>query len=149
MNLIYPPQMKKVLFVLFCFCSTISFAQKKLTDSRTGSYYTYIYKVSNQNVLKLYNNADYRLDDEALVQPVDSFKTGKRYNEDKLPTGNYLKVYADKNTLQYKLIERRTAFIHVLKNSDETQFAIIDREGNVVKTAQVSSNNKFFLPDTR
>ena len=59
--------------IAFCFCSLFAWAQKPLTDSRESSYYTYIYKLNAQDVLKIYKYPDTDPDADILRHPVDSF----------------------------------------------------------------------------
>ncbi|MCO5946985.1 hypothetical protein [Mucilaginibacter flavidus] len=135
--------MAKCLF-FFIGLSLITFccyAQRPLTDSRQSSVYTYIYKITDEDLLDFYMHPDKKPDDKILHNPIDSFKTS-RYWENNLPRGNYLKVFAEKNKLVYDLVENHTAFIKFLDNGYDQRFALFDRNGNVVSTAVVRVNNK-------
>jgi TonB-dependent SusC/RagA subfamily outer membrane receptor len=136
------------LIVLVFFCTIICHAQKPLTNSRQSSYYTYLYKINDADLLKRYQQPDTDPKDTELKHPVDSFKTGK-YWENKLPAGNYYKVYAEKNRLVYKLIENHSAFLRVLANTNELQFSLADKVGNAVTGAQVTVNGKPVIYDVK
>jgi len=133
---------KKLTILLLCLCTTYCFGQKKLTDSRTGSYYTYIYKISDDALLKLYQHPDVYPDDKILQRPVDSVITGKMYMDDKLLPGNYLKIYADQDLMQYSLVEKHTAYMHLLNGAKKQAVLFTDRDGNVIKNALVRCDSK-------
>ena len=117
--------MKKALSALLflCFTGLICQAQKPLTNSRQSSYYTYIYKLKPEDVLRFYQHPDKDLDDKVLHNPIDSFKTDDdRFWENNLPAGNYLKVYAEKNRLEYKLIENHSVYLKLMSNDYDLRF---------------------------
>jgi hypothetical protein len=137
------PLMKKSfpVIILFCFCHLLIYAQKPLTDSRVSSYYTYIYKLSPEDVLKIYKYPDTDPDANILRHPVDSFKTDKYFN-DMLPPGNYIQVFAKKNQLNYKLVEEHSVFVQLLDNNYDRRFILINRQGKEVTDALVRANGK-------
>lgn len=131
------------IILLLSLPGTWCYAQKRLTDSRTGSLYTYVYKIGDKQLLNLYKYPSSSINENELQNPIDSFKTGQTYNENKLAPGNYLQMFADKNQLQYKLIEKHSAFLHLLNSVSKTQFIITGRDGNVISSdAVVTCNGK-------
>ncbi|RYZ99701.1 MAG: hypothetical protein EOP47_16070, partial [Sphingobacteriaceae bacterium] len=134
--------MRKLFTLLMCLSTIYCSAQNRLTTSRTSSYYTYIYKISDEDLLNIYNNPKTKLDGNILREPIDSVKTDGLFNEKNLPAGNYLKVSAQKNTLDFKLIERHSAHIHTLSHGSTIDFIVTDNAGNTVNTAVVTTNNK-------
>ncbi|RCH56360.1 hypothetical protein DJ568_00425 [Mucilaginibacter hurinus] len=140
--------MRRIITILICLSAVYCHAQNKLTTSRTSSYYTYIYKISDTDLLKLYKNPDLKPDEKMLGHPIDSVKNEYYFDEDLLPPGNYLKVKAEKNTLSFKLIEKRTAFVHILRSEKKIDFILTDRAGNIIRNAVTSSNNKLVQLDT-
>lgn len=131
------------------FLVSFAYAQKPLTNSRQSSYYTYIYKLTPEEVLSYYKNPKKRLDENILQNPIDSFKTDKSvYWENNLPVGNYLKVYADKNTLNYELLENHNAFFKLLTNNYDIRFVFTDKEKGIIPE-KVMVNNKFLAFDTK
>lgn len=129
-----------LFFIVLSLTAFGGFAQRPLTDSRQGSYYTYIYKLSDADLAKFYTGKDYVPDDAMLRHPVDSFKTG-RYWENMLPPGNYLKVFANKNTLDYKLLENHNLSLKLPDNSSGRSFVLLDKNGQPVLTAIVTVND--------
>jgi TonB-dependent SusC/RagA subfamily outer membrane receptor len=136
------------LFVLAIFCAGLCRAQKPLTHSRQSSYYTYLYKIADADLLKRYKNSASVPQDSELTHPVDSFKTGK-YWENTLPAGNYYKVHAEKNGLRYDLVENHTAFLNLLANTTDMQFSLTDKQGNIITADEVTVNNKSAKFDTK
>jgi TonB-dependent SusC/RagA subfamily outer membrane receptor len=132
---------KALLTCLLLWAVNYAFAQRTLTNSRYQSYYTYIYKITTADVAKLYKSPDRLIDEKILHNPVDSFKTDKHW-ENTLPPGNYLRVSAIKNKLNYELIENHTAFIKLLHNDYDQRFIFLDKQGKVINNAVVYFNEK-------
>ncbi|SDF07630.1 TonB-dependent outer membrane receptor, SusC/RagA subfamily, signature region [Mucilaginibacter pineti] len=139
---------KALLTCLLLWAANYTFAQKALTNSRYQSYYTYIYKITTEDVARLYKFPNKPLDEKTLHNPVDSFKTDK-YWENTLPAGNYLKVFANKNQLSYSLIENHTAFIKLLHNDYDQRFIFLDKQGNTINNGKVYFNGKPVLYDEK
>lgn len=133
--------MRKLFTLFLCLASFVSFAQKPLTNSRQSSYYTYIYKLEAEEVLWFYKNKNIDPGDKILHTVVDSIKTGK-YWKNRLPPGNYLKVYAEKNRLKYTLIENHSVFIKLLYNSYDQRFVFFDKRGKEISDVLVKTGNK-------
>lgn len=127
-----------IVSALLLLCNA-AFAQRPLTNSRQSSYYTYIYKLSAADVLGFYKSPLKPFDDKVLRNPVDSFRTDK-YWENNLPTGNYVKVFAQENMLKYTVIENHSAFLKLFKGKYEYRFALTDKQGNYLNDAKVLLN---------
>ncbi|HTD99574.1 MAG TPA: alpha-2-macroglobulin family protein [Mucilaginibacter sp.] len=139
---------KATLCLLFLSCfSLIGYAQQKpLTPSRQSSYYTYIYRLKPEDVLKFYKYPDKVISDNILHALVDSFKTNP-YWENTLPPGNYLKVFAEKNDLKYALIENHSANLKLLTNKYDQRFALLDKLGKNIEDATVRINGRLVSYD--
>lgn len=136
--------MKKTLPVslLFGLLASLSYAQKPLTNSRQSSFYTYIYKLNPEEVLNFYKYPGAAPDEKLLQHPIDSFKTDSaKYWENRLPAGNYLKVFAEKNKLSYKLIENHSVWLKLMPNDYDLRFVFADNE-KLVKPDRVLVNKK-------
>jgi len=139
-----------VLTLLLCFAAFLGYAQKPLCNSRQSSYYTYIYKLKPEDVLKFYKNPGKAPDQNILHQPVDSFKTDKEILWiNRLPAGNYLEVHAEKNKLNYELVENHSAWLKLIQNDHDLRFALFDHQGKSIKDAQVLVNDKKLAYDER
>ncbi|RXF67640.1 carboxypeptidase-like regulatory domain-containing protein [Arcticibacter tournemirensis] len=109
-------------------------AQKPLTNSRQGSYYTYIYRLDDETVKRFYSKK--MMPNEIVDAAVDSFLTDKP-RPLHLQPGNYLEVSTLKNKLQYKLLQRRSAYLKILENRHDLQFVLSSINGEKVEDAQV------------
>lgn len=134
------------LFLPLIFCTATLFAQKPLTKSRQSSYYTYLYKLTPAEVLQFYKLGDKEPDAKVFHTLADSFKTDKSW-ENKLPAGNYLRVRAKNNKLEYALIENHSAFLRMFSGNLEQRFALADKQGNYIKNATVKINGHNLQPD--
>jgi len=129
---------KAALTILLSLSLVFSYAQKPLTNSRQSSYYTYIYKIKAADVLNFYRHPNKAPDDKILQNPIDSIKTDKEpFWVNRLPAGNYLKVYAERNELRYRLIENHSAELKLMLNGYDLRFALMDKNGNLVENAAV------------
>ncbi len=138
---------KSLIVLLCCLLTSLCHAQKKLTNSRTNSVYTYIYKIDDKALDDYYQHSSTRIIYDQLKNPVDSFKTGRLYNDSKLLPGNYIELYADQNKMQYKLLERHTVFLQLLSTITQAQVLFTDRDGNVIHDGlTVKYNNKLLSP---
>lgn len=114
-------------------------AQGKLTRSRTSSYYTYLYKLTNAETNWFYLHPDDKPNEAMLHTLVDSFKTDRNWDNN-LPPGNYLKVYAGENRLQYSLIENHSAFLVLQEKHLDQRFVLVDGKGPTITNAMVKVN---------
>ena len=130
-----------IIFALMFVFSNSAWSQKLLTPSRQSSYYTYIYKLSDADVLAFYKSPAKPFDDRALHNPVDSFRTDETWHNT-LPPGNYLKVYAEINNLKYALLENHSVFLKLFVNQHEHRFALTDKHGQFINQAVVMLNGK-------
>lgn len=143
------PIKRSLLFFSFLsFCITAAFAQKPLTPSRQSSYYTYIYKITADEVFKFYRYPRKNPDEQILHNPIDSFKTNDKWNN-ALPPGNYLKVVAKKNLLSYTLIENRSANLKLLANNYDLRFILVDQAGKAINNALVQFNGHTVTYDSK
>lgn len=141
---------KKILLLTIvpCFIVGHVLGQKLLTPSRQSSFYTYIYKIGPDDVLRFYKYPNRQPDENILHNPVDSFKTDDSWKNN-LPAGNYLKVYVQKNKLWYKLIENRSAYLKVMRNNYDLRFILTDKQGSPINNAVVTFNNKMVAYDAK
>lgn len=114
-------------------------AQGKLTRSRTSSYYTYVYKLTNAETNWIYLHPDDRPNDSMFHSLVDSSLTD-HYWENTLPPGNYLKVYVEEDRLKYSLVENHSAFLILQEKHTDQRFVLVDSKGSPVSNAAVKLN---------
>jgi TonB-dependent SusC/RagA subfamily outer membrane receptor len=132
--------LRSVLIILLT--TTATFAQKKLTNSRTAGSYTYIYKLTDKEAFSIASTTKAEnkspLDDGYLHTLVDSFYNVKsNVYAKKLPFGNYLEVKAVKNELVYRLLAENNVNLQFINNKKDFQFTVTDLKGNEVSDASV------------
>jgi hypothetical protein len=92
-----------ISITLLIFCPPFTFKSQNLRISRSSSYYTYVFKISNEQLKSCYTNKYYFDNLEAsLVNPLDSFLTDSGLKKELRP-GAYLYVSAHDNYLHYEL----------------------------------------------
>ncbi|GAA4101455.1 alpha-2-macroglobulin family protein [Mucilaginibacter panaciglaebae] len=126
---------KSALLFLFVLVTLSLFAQKRLLDSRERSVYTYIYRLDDASTLLFLTGHQNQIKDNALTHEVARFLTD---HPDKLvlPAGNYLKVAAVHNKLNYKLIQNHNAQLVLMDNDVNSQFILVDSAGNTITDAK-------------
>ncbi|GAB3933210.1 TonB-dependent receptor plug domain-containing protein [Mucilaginibacter myungsuensis] len=132
---------KSLTLLLFIFASILSFGQKPLTDSRTNSPYTYIYRLDDASTLLFINEKEDDFKDELLKEPVYKYLTGTKPDL-RLAPGNYLEVYASLNKLQYRLIQKPSVIFKQLLNGVDMRFVLLDSTYQEVTTAVVTVGKK-------
>lgn len=73
-----------------------------LAKSRTSSYYTFIYKISNDQAKDLIEKNFYFPPDKYFTQLVDSFPSDSLYKK-KLEVGHYLKLFSKKDRIHCRM----------------------------------------------
>ncbi|WP_394771831.1 carboxypeptidase-like regulatory domain-containing protein [Mucilaginibacter sp.] len=130
-----------LFFIVLSLVAFNSYAQRPLTDSRQSSVYTYVYKLDPLDIQSFYTHPGKEPDERIFHTVVDSIKTDKNW-ENNLPPGNYLKVYAFKNKLEYTLIENHSAFLKLMHNNYDLRFILLDRTGKPVINATALVNGR-------
>src|SRR6185295_6352543 len=93
--------MKKILLSACIFLFTSTQAQDVI-NSRTGSYFNFIYKITNEEARTLYRNEDHPLSKEFFHTLVDFYPNDSLYRK-KLETGHYLFVYSSGSSFHGEL----------------------------------------------
>ena len=112
-------------------------AQKNLTNSRTSSYYTYIYKLTDKESFAVAAESNAVINDGYMHTLVDSFYTDRGSYKKRLPYGNYLYVSVKESELNYNFVAESNVTLQFINNKNDFQFAISDLKGNPVKNADV------------
>jgi len=129
----------KIHFTLFTFallaCLNVA-AQQKLTKSKTSGDYTYVYQLTDKEMLDIALEGKYAVNDTYLHTKIDSFKIGNKYSG-KLPYGNYLYATPIKNRWDYDLKDHKNIEIAFVNDQRHFQFYVKDLKGNLIKDAEV------------
>lgn len=124
------------LFALALFTCLNLAAQQKLSNSKTSGDYTYIYQLTDKQMLDIALEGKYAINDSYLHTKVDSFKIATKYPR-KLPYGNYLYVTPIKNRWEYTLKDHKNVEIAFVNDQRHFQFYVKDLKGNLIKDAEV------------
>ncbi|MES2827874.1 MAG: alpha-2-macroglobulin family protein [Bacteroidota bacterium] len=119
-----------------------AFSQTSLRQSRTGSSYSLVYRLSDTETFKVAKNSQLEIKDSFFHSLVDSFRNENgliKYK--KLPYGNYLIVTAVKSKLQYELYSSSNVNVKFLRDSKDLQFVVTNFLGKQISDADVRFNN--------
>ena len=135
--------MKRFLSLILLLCSYTTFAQQHLSQSRHTSVYTYIYSLSNSELIRLHTG---QLDETFLHKLVDSFPTADKLPS-RIPPGNYLKVNASDSRLQIEPLILPNVYYKILHNGRDLVVTLHDAAGNEVKDAVVQAGKRIIKYD--
>lgn len=127
--------------LLLSLWSFASLAQHNLSGSRQSSAYTYIYRINVKETSLLYHSDMDELQEKHLHTRVDSFVTGTA-TAPALKPGNYLFVQARGNRLEAELKTIDDLQIKLLNNNRDLLIAVHNKNGQLIKDAQVFTGNR-------
>ncbi|QHL87576.1 TonB-dependent receptor plug domain-containing protein [Nibribacter ruber] len=116
-------------------------SQRNLGNSRTSSYYTYVYQLTNQEAREVFTNGIYRVEPSYFHTVIDSFQTDWSYSRP-LPVGHYLFTHAAGADLEFELKTQAGFQVKLLDNQRDLAVLVHDSLGNVIPTAQVKINKR-------
>ncbi|MDJ1497549.1 alpha-2-macroglobulin family protein [Cytophagaceae bacterium DM2B3-1] len=139
----------KTLFLLpfFVFLSFISIGQS-LVHSRTTSFYTYVFQITNIEARTIYKKDLSSVTDKFFHTVIDSFQTAKAYTRI-LPQGHYLLAYASEDRLVYELKSVGQLQIKLLNNKNDLAIHLHDSLGNRISAANVFLKKRKIPFDTK
>ena len=135
--------MYKPLF-LFFFLSLLSlpaFSQGRLAKTQLRSPYTYVYKITDEQALKIYEKGPDVVKSGFFHTVVDSFAIGKSYTYH-LPQGHYLFMHAQGPDLVYWLETMSKLQMKLLHLQPELALLVHDSLGQLVPDAKVMAGKK-------
>ena len=135
-----------ILFILPCFSGNTN--GKSLVTSRNSSYYTYIYKLTNNQARKAYQNGIDQANNSCFTQLLDSFPTDSSYKKT-LSVGHYLYVKSVENKLNLELKSVNDFSIRLLNNNADFSLMVFDADGNRMSTAIIHLKNKLIPFDAK
>lgn len=107
-----------------------------LADSRTSSYYTFIYKISNEQAQRLYKDM-WNLENSYLNTLHDFYPTDSVYRK-KLPIGHYLFVSAKDDSFSGALRSENNLDLKLLNNHRDLMMIFYDSTGKEISDATVA-----------
>jgi hypothetical protein len=126
----------RYFFLALPFLSTTVIAQQKLSNSKTSGSYTYIYQLTDKEMMAIALDGKEVINDSYLHTCVDSFKVAEKYLG-KLSFGNYLYATPVKNKWEYHLRDNKNVQIAFVNDRKHFQFYVMDLQGNLISTAKV------------
>lgn len=111
-----------------------------LADSRTSSYYTFIYRISNEQAQVLYKDM-WDLENSYLKTLYDFYPTDSVYRK-KLPTGHYLFVSAKDGSFSGTLRSENNLEMMLLNNHRDLMMIFYDSTGKEISDAAVAIRRK-------
>ncbi|MEO5600884.1 MAG: carboxypeptidase-like regulatory domain-containing protein [Cyclobacteriaceae bacterium] len=111
-----------------------------LADSRTSSYYTFIYKLNNEQAQELYSDM-WNLENSYLNTLHDFFPIDSLYNKT-LPIGHYLFVSAKNGDFSGELQSVNNIDIKLLNNHRDLMMVFYDSTGKEISDAEVAVKRK-------
>jgi TonB-dependent SusC/RagA subfamily outer membrane receptor len=137
-----------ILTLLFFLITPTLFAQKALTKSRTSGFYTYIYKLTDNEAFQIASKSSSIINDSFLHTLVDSLKNdpvkdvSTKKPDQNFPVGHYLYVTPVKNKFIYQLLPVNNVNLLFINNQKDFQFIVTDLKGNPIKNAEVLVGRK-------
>ena len=131
-----------VIVLLLLKADTLS--AQVLSESRTNSLYTYIYKLESSELKELLTNYYFYIPEDFLKHKVDSFYTDSGANYmPTLPVGHYIFAKSVGNQLATRLISNNTFDVKLLDNKRDLNLFIHKKESTEsIITAKVTINKK-------
>ena len=139
--------MKYFSLLIFLLISNLSLAQK-LIDSRQSSFYTYIYRITDNEAEQIYKKDLWEVDNKFFHTLVDSFPTDLTFIKN-LPLGHYLKVHTEKNRLSIDITSVQDFDVMILKNNTDLAIQIYNLNGEIIPDANVSVKLKSIQFDNK
>ncbi|WP_210463396.1 carboxypeptidase-like regulatory domain-containing protein [Rufibacter roseolus] len=130
-----------LFFICFLQLTHHTWAQKNLANSRTTSYYTYIYRITDAEAETLYEKGMDAAKESFFHSRIDSFPTNLAYQK-RLPQGHYLYTYTSGPDLMYSLESQTNLQLQLLKNHVDLAAVLYDSLGNPITNAKVELGRK-------
>jgi TonB-dependent SusC/RagA subfamily outer membrane receptor len=123
--------MKRV-YLLVALLHSIDLSAQDLADSRTSSFFTQVYQLSNQEVFSLYRKKGRSVPPEYFHTLVDFYPTDSIYRR-KLPVGHYLFVKTFNDQLSCELMSVNNLNVQILNNNRDLTLIFQDQSGKEIK----------------
>ncbi len=131
---------KSSALLMLLLIGIISINASNLIQSRTSSYYKYIYRLNTKEASIIYKIGISEVNESFFHNLVDSIPTDSVFNKS-LSLGNYLFVWAEKNELKFELRSYSDIDVIVHNNYSDLLLTITDKNGFPINDAKVKINN--------
>lgn len=140
--------MRRFLLLLLTLSIFASANSQSASNSRITSYYTFIYRITNEEAIRLFENRKRTLDPNYFHNLIDYYPTDSVYRK-KLPVGHYLFTKSNADFLETELHSIDNLELNILDNSRDLLIVFTDSLGNETKglkprvaSKQISFDNK-------
>ena len=134
------PHLKAIALLLFLQLSIVSNSQN-LTESRRTSYFTYVFKITENEAKQVYRKDLWKVNEKFFHTLVDSFPTDSVFKRN-LPVGHYLRAYTVKNKLSFEITSVPDFDVVILDNNTDLAVQVFDLKGGIIADAEVSIRMK-------
>lgn len=134
------PRLYLFVFVILSIFQLNHAGAQDLAGSRTSSYYTFIYKISNEQAQRLYKDI-WDLENSYLNSLYDFYPTDSVYRK-KLPVGHYLFVSAKDGNFSGTLRSENNLEMKLLNNHRDLMMIFYDSTGREIPDASVAVKRK-------
>ncbi len=133
----------KSFFIIAFLAIMASLSGQNLLSSRQSGYYTYIYRITDAEAIKIYksDNDKWLKQDEYFHTLIDSFPLYTEYTR-KLQPGHYLKVSVKKNQLEASVTSVLNVNVQVVNNNTDLCVQVYDSSGILIHDAEVKADGK-------
>lgn len=132
--------MKRILLILFLFCQVTAYAQQRLFQSKHTSTYTYIYSLSNKEVLELHKQGK-QLNETYLHTLKDSFRVGQPFPH-YIRSGNYATARVIDNKLEIDRVSLPLVYSRIVNNGKDFVITLHDTAGVAIQDATVQVDKR-------
>lgn len=138
--------LKRFILCLLCLYSVVAPAQQPFSQSTTHSALHYIYKVTDNEALKIYQQGRkgtdaFRASEKYLHTLAATYADQQKFPAT-LPPGNYVEVYANKNDLEYTFHPVKNVNIKLVNNQSDLSVLVHDIHGQPIPNARVSIRHR-------
>jgi alpha-2-macroglobulin len=130
------PCPRTLMLFVFCLFLINTVQAQKLNQSRRTSYLTYVYSLTDKEAKKIYGRTIRVVDTNYFHTKIDSFPTDSEYKKS-LPSGHYLKVWAEKNLVKCSITTVQNLDIALLGNNTDLCVHVYDTAGNSIPNARL------------
>lgn len=124
--------MRRFLLLLLTLSVFVSANSQYASNSRTTSYYTFVYRITNDEAIRLFENRKRTLDPKYFHNLIDYYPTDSVYRK-KLPVGHYLFTKSNADFLETELHSVDNLDLNILDNSRDLLIVFTDSLGNESK----------------
>ena len=134
--------MKKSTLSIILLIISLTISAQNLLTSRQTSYYTYVYKITNEEAGKIYKKGAKTDLYPFLHSLIDSVETDSLIFDKDFQTGHYLIVYAANSGIHFDLKSINNVDIRVLNNKMDLSVTVYDTLGSSIENAIVKVSGK-------